>query len=1181
MRIINITIENIHSLKGKHSIDFDQKPLSDTGIFAIIGPTGSGKSTILDAICLALYNQTPRTGRLSKSAIDLFGSIMTKNAKNALAEVTYQVKGTTYRSKWMISHTRTGNLRDYEMELSEIQENGSVIISEKRSTVPSENSRIIGLSFDQFNRSMMLSQGAFTKFIEAGPNERGELLEKITGTEVFRKIGIETFDRHKAESLNLEKKRQELEKLNILSPEELKVYTEEKKSHEGLLEKKREVLKGYQDQQNLHRQKEDALTLQKGLQEKTLKLNDQVAAFEESRQMITAHNRVQPHIIEIHQLHQDKDHIDKLSKESANQQKEENEKKELLQGVSKHLEEATICYKETVENEKKMTPIWTKVTEFDQDIKVAKESLITLHTQQKSQEEGYRKREQKVETIQKDILKAKEKKEVLLQKRKESKQVEELQQKIFLVESLETQLTNDNQEIQSYYKKEGESKTVLALQSEKTITGKLTVLHSSQQKAHDYVETLEKQLQGHTFETINLKKEQIQKEIDALLKYTDYRKQTETLVKAIEEDKKLVKASELHCTQLEIETEKIRQQLEIEKLRLEELEKRREREVLESNYEVVRDSLTPESPCPLCGSLSHPYVQEMPQNKLDETTRSISETKQRIVKASEDQTKLVHTLTKERTSATLKNQNITDSQRQIASIKEEIQHIHLSQPWQLLDSQESNTKIKSMKGSLEKLNQLHVSLNNLHKIRDRKKTIDDLVTKFNQVNKTLIQLESILQVSLDSQLERVGIAVKKAKERVAEHEQLHREIETLQTMLQNLITREETEIKELNLAKIQTEEGGKRFAIHKEKYDKMVLERESLFQKRDPQKERLESEQKKESSREKLSLLEKQEVQVKADIQRVSIRVKEILQDKVEIEKQYQEREKQLLQRAKTLGYTAIEEMKRVILEPSQYDTLVQRESLLVKEQVTLTESTRSCKEQLVRIEKQIDSSKSLQELLMLDKTLQQEINEKTKELGIIENKLTENNRASIHSKVLLEDIGNQERETNKWRNLVELIGDANGNKFAKYAQELTLRKLLFHANRHMKNLSDRYWIEYQRNDKVDDLFIVDTYHGDVTRAVKTLSGGEKFIVSLSLAIGLSELAGKKTQVESLFIDEGFGTLDQEALDIAITALERLQMEQNRTIGVISHVKEIKERITTQISLQKKSNGYSTLKINS
>lgn len=168
MKITKLYIKNINSLKGEHHINFDEAPLSRTGLFAITGPTGAGKSTMLDSITLALYNQIPRSGKLSKKSIQEFGTLITRGTDECLVELDFQVNGKTYRSKWGISRARTGNLRDYHMELSFLNEKEEwELFDLKKSDIPAKNTELTGLNYDQFVKSILLSQGEFAKFLKA------------------------------------------------------------------------------------------------------------------------------------------------------------------------------------------------------------------------------------------------------------------------------------------------------------------------------------------------------------------------------------------------------------------------------------------------------------------------------------------------------------------------------------------------------------------------------------------------------------------------------------------------------------------------------------------------------------------------------------------------------------------------------------------------------------------------------------------------------------------------------------------------------------------------------------------------------------------------------------------------------------------------------------------------------
>ena len=168
-----------------------------------------------------------------------------------------------------------------------------------------------------------------------------------------------------------------------------------------------------------------------------------------------------------------------------------------------------------------------------------------------------------------------------------------------------------------------------------------------------------------------------------------------------------------------------------------------------------------------------------------------------------------------------------------------------------------------------------------------------------------------------------------------------------------------------------------------------------------------------------------------------------------------------------------------------------------------------------------------------------------------------------------------QQQECGRWRALHELIGSSDGKKYRLFAQSLTFNQLVQQANRQLQNMSDRYLLK-QTDDAPLQLDVIDQYQGGTVRSAKNLSGGESFIVSLALALGLARMSSKTTRIDSLFLDEGFGTLDEDALDVALNALASLQQE-GKLIGVISHVAALKERISTQIKVEPKHNGHSVL----
>jgi exonuclease SbcC len=132
-------------------------------------------------------------------------------------------------------------------------------------------------------------------------------------------------------------------------------------------------------------------------------------------------------------------------------------------------------------------------------------------------------------------------------------------------------------------------------------------------------------------------------------------------------------------------------------------------------------------------------------------------------------------------------------------------------------------------------------------------------------------------------------------------------------------------------------------------------------------------------------------------------------------------------------------------------------------------------------------------------------------------------------------------------------------------------------TNKRLLTLMDRYQIDLGSEKNEDEIWVIDTYMGDERRVIDSVAGGERFVISLAMALSLSDLASNNVKIDSMFIDEGFGSLSPDALDNAITMLERMQVESEKTIGIISHVESLKERISTQIQVKKLQNGESEL----
>ena len=229
-----------------------------------------------------------------------------------------------------------------------------------------------------------------------------------------------------------------------------------------------------------------------------------------------------------------------------------------------------------------------------------------------------------------------------------------------------------------------------------------------------------------------------------------------------------------------------------------------------------------------------------------------------------------------------------------------------------------------------------------------------------------------------------------------------------------------------------------------------------------------------------------------------------------------------------------------------------------------------------------VDGLEPEQEVAVRQQAADANLTDLTRHLGGLTERLRADDQRLEQVAELRQQLEHLEKERDRWARLNELIGSADGKKFRSFAQSITLQRLVNMGNRHLETINPRYRMSYAPpppgGKELLDLEIVDTYMNDNRRTMETLSGGERFLISLALALGLSDLASGQQLIQSLFIDEGFGTLDGKTLDQAMATLEQLQA-QGKTIGIISHVQQLRERVHCQIQLEPVGDGFSRVQL--
>jgi len=285
--------------------------------------------------------------------------------------------------------------------------------------------------------------------------------------------------------------------------------------------------------------------------------------------------------------------------------------------------------------------------------------------------------------------------------------------------------------------------------------------------------------------------------------------------------------------------------------------------------------------------------------------------------------------------------------------------------------------------------------------------------------------------------------------------------------------------------------------------------------------------------------------------------------------------EQNFAQRCVAEGFSNEEGWSRQRLPIADRSRLQLRAKTLDDQWVTVTTQKKDGEARLVQeLEKNL-TTESIETLNVAAEILDADLKQIRQDIGAIQQRLADNEviKREIQKKQL--GIDAQKLECRRWESLHALVGSSDGKKYRNFAQGITFEVMVSHANRQLEKMTDRYLLIRDHHQPLE-LSVIDQYQAGEIRSAKNLSGGESFIVSLALALGLSKMASRNVRVDSLFLDEGFGTLDEAAQEIAIDTLGALQQE-GKLIGIISHVAAIKERIGSQIRVRPTSGGRSVL----
>ncbi len=1073
MKILELRFKNLNSLYREWTIDFTSPEYISNGIFAIIGPTGAGKSTILDAICLALYGRTPRLKSITSSS----NEIISRHTAECYAEVTFETQSGKFRCNWSQHRARkkpNGNLIDSKHEISDAI-TGKILESKKREVAILVEKKT-GMDFDRFTRSILLAQGGFAALLQAAPDVRAPILEQITGTEIYSDISKHIHERHRDEKEKLELLLLKNTEINILSTE-------------------------------------DEIALKKELDDKQQKEKELAIKIDNINESILWLNRIDSLKSELSEIAKEAQNLsDQI--ESFKPSKEKLQKG--LKAAELEVEYTLLTSKRTLQKEKidelitseKQCPdIQKNLQSKENDLENARNITLKSKLEQKNELE---------------IIKKVREYDLLITEKQSAMKIVELD-----LQKIETQLAEKSQQLQK------------TLKSQKSVKTKLSSIE-------EYLSTniIDKKLItefagiNEQIKNLNVIKDDISSKTNELSKLI---KQVEKNTTQYEKQKTLYithKKKHDNIQEIVIQNKDEMQTLLGDRLLR---EYRNDLENLQNeliyltkiaSLEDERKKLEDGKSCPLCGSIHHPFAKGNTP-KIDKTQKQINELSSFIKKADELENNIKNMESEEKDA----NTKLIEKEKKLDQI--------------LHNKNESQTNLQHLKNEYNKISERY---NDLHQsLLLKLKQFAIIITPEKKLESILEELEMKLKKWQDYQEKKTN------KEKI--NSELSTEITTIEIFIQNII-------------KSQSEKNDIRNK-HKIELNTLISDRGKLYGCKNPDTEekRLEKLVAKSVKSEKLIESKRDEIKNKFDNLKTNIKaIKKYLNvNKPELDNF----ESTFKINCKNAGFEDEQTFISCQLSSEEKIILQQQANILDKKQTAI--STRKTDRETnlnQEINKEITD-------LPLDNLKQSHIDTELilktlrDEIGGKKHQLLDNTRSKTRYKKQHVQIELQKKEYERWNALHFLIGSSDGKKFRNFAQGLTFELMVSHANKQLKKMTDRYLL-IRDNDKPLELDIIDNYQAGEIRSTKNLSGGESFIVSLALALGLSKMASRKIRVDSLFLDEGFGTLDEDALETALETLSGLQQD-GKLIGIISHVSALKERISTQINVIPISGGKSKI----
>jgi exonuclease SbcC len=1239
MRILAIRGKNLASLAGEFAIDFQAEPLGSAGLFAITGPTGAGKSTLLDALCLALYEKTPRLAKARGEHIPDVGdndvlpsdprTILRRGAAEGHAEVDFVGSdGVSYRARWNVRRSRVkvdGKLQQSEVSFSRLVD-GQVLSDHRKSETLRLIEAKIGLNFDQFTRAVLLAQNEFAAFLRASDDERAELLQTLTGTETFTLISQQAYARMKTEKEQLDRLQAQLQDQAPLTPE-LRTETNNHLLAQDEKVKALESSKSLEEAQLRWFKQLDDLTAAwlKASQQLEAARAEQAAAAPRQSYLTTLEQvqSARPICVEFERLgtevltHEQGLHT-ASSAFAANASALTNctqTQQSAIQRAGKAEADRTLAQ-----------PLIAKARELDAAMQALEpQRQLAIKATDLAQAQATEFNAQKVEAEKK--LAASHEQIAAAQTWLAGNEAlrtlaEGWQRWEGLFENAQSLLTAQQQAAQKTAELATQAAAIANSTQEKQAV--LTAAaKKSQQTQQDLAArqldcaTLDLEKLAQEKQRLDLRRDHLQSAANLWQQLVDGLKNKAKLEQQREPQATIV----LTCEQEQLASGK-QQPLMAQDVQAAQQSLDLANLAAGKDAKSLRAKLKADNPCPVCGATDHPYADQSPQsdailsvlkaqvdNKrqaLDSLIASQAASTAKLAAA----TSLIKSIDSDMAALVVLSQE-RQTNWQALELQAELAVETDQGSW--LEAQQVRVKgelewlagdEKSSRDKLLKRDQAQVAVTSAldaEKVAQEAINQQTLTQKLNgqelEVQAQLIADSGTklaeLQLKLDpafpaqSWRDQWSTEAKSFVDRCSSQAEDWRLRQQKLLDLTHLIKTQQSEHTGCEKANLQAAKHLKTQADQLSKLANEIQqyqgERSKIFEGRPTPTVEAKLNSHLAQAKAEQSLAQTALEKVQSENTRLTESVKLF---SAQLEKSQSLRATALGQLdgwlaayCATAGDAALAhaDLKQML---AISDDWMKLERAALQAMGAAVTSGQAVLEEHRRAKIGHEAGKTVQDDQETLRAKQAATLAALEAAAIALNGLklaiAQDDERLSKSLALRAEIETQGNRSKVWSQLSELIGSADGKKFRNFAQQLTLDILLHDANQHLQSLSRRYRLERIKDSL--GLLVVDQDMGDERRSVHSLSGGESFLVSLGLALGLASLSSHRVRVESLFIDEGFGSLDADSLRVAMDALDNLQA-LGRKVGVISHVQEMTERIGTRINVRRTSGGQSKVTV--